>query len=249
MILATYSGSLVALGSGSSRKFQYASIKIRSDVPDILNGEKARLTGELKVGTKASFTDAPVKHTSAIYRIAATPADITAEEQDSRVREAMVFLTTSFIHINRQLTYPGESGPGQFDKKSMVKYLADNNDVSPENCQGHPRRLRHPAGIRNADGKNRCPWVQLGRLSLSLKPVRKARVGRNPATGEEITIPAKPAHMAPVFKFSSRSKERADNIPGVAGRRIRLLSAYESLETRYSQNQAFRRRVRQEPQR
>jgi len=40
--------------------------------------------------------------------------------------------------------------------------------------------------------------VRLGglvQLTVRLKPATKARKGRNPATGEEITIPAKPASV------------------------------------------------------
>jgi len=36
---------------------------------------------------------------------------------------------------------------------------------------------------------------------------------RNPATGEELMIPAKDAHLAPAFKFSARARERAANLP------------------------------------
>ena len=212
MILTTFSGSLVALGPGSRRKFAYASIRMRSDVPDILNAEDVSLAEDAGVGRGAVFHGAPVKKTSAIYRIAAVPANLSADEQESRVREAMVFLTTSFVHLNRHFTMPGDTGPGQFDKKSMVKYLADSNDLPQKTV----RRLIDDYAVLLETGMLMGKTVsigQLGRLSLNLKPVRKARVGRNPATGEEMTFPAKPAHMAPVFKFSSRTKERTANLP------------------------------------
>ena len=48
---------------------------------------------------------------------------------------------------------------------------------------------------------------------MNLKPAQKARIGRNPATGKELTVPAKDAHMVPAFKYSSRVKERAGNLP------------------------------------
>jgi nucleoid DNA-binding protein len=54
---------------------------------------------------------------------------------------------------------------------------------------------------------------RLGRFSLKVKPLRKARLGRNPHTGEEITIPARDAHMSPLFRFSSTIKERAALLP------------------------------------
>lgn len=212
MILATYSGSLVALGPGTSRKFGYASIKVRSDVPDILNSEDVSLAEGLKTGSGASFNGAQVKKTSAIYKIAVVPAKLSRDEQESRVREAMVFLTNSFVHLNRHFTMPGETGTGQFDKKSMIKYLADSNGLSQKAVRG----LIDDYAVLLETGMLMGKTVslgQLGRLSLNLKPVRKARVGRNPATGEELTIPARAAHFAPVFKFSSRAKERSGNLP------------------------------------
>ncbi len=212
MILTTYSGSLVALGPGSSRRFEYASIKMRSDVPDIIRGEGISMDGGLRVGEKASFTGSPVKHTSAVYRIAAVPAGLGAEEQEQRIREAMVFLTNSFVHLNRHFTYPETGGPGQFDKKSMVRYLADNNGMT----QKAVRNLLDDYAVLLETGMlmgNTVPLGQLGRLSLNLKPAQKARIGRNPATGKELTVPAKDAHMVPAFKYSSRVKERAGNLP------------------------------------
>ncbi len=212
IILTTYSGSLVALGPGTSRKFEYASIKLRSEVPDIIRAGEVKLDGELNVGTKASFTGSPVKHTSAVYRIAILPSGLGEEEQEQRIREAMVFLTNSFVQLNRHFTYPGSGAPGDFDKKSMVRYLADSNGMT----QKAVRNLLDDYAVLLETGMlmgNTVPLGQIGRLSLSLKPARKARIGRNPATGEEMTIPAKDAHMSPVFKYSSRAKKRAVNLP------------------------------------
>ncbi len=212
MILGTYSGSLVALGPGSARKFAYASIKIRSDVPDILNSEDVVLTAPVAIGSGAMFGGAAVKKTSAIHKIAVVPDNLSEEEQEARVREAMVFLSTSFVHLNRHFTSPGDAGPGQFDKKSIVKYLADNNNLSQKAIRGVIDDYAVLLETGLLMGRT-VSMGQLGRISLNLKPIRKARVGRNPATGEEMTIPARGAHYAPVFKFSSRAKDRCENLP------------------------------------
>ena len=212
MILSTYSGSLVALGPGSSKRFEYASIKMRSEVPDIIRAEEVKVDGELAVGAKASFSGSPVRHTSAVYRIAALPAELGEEEQEQRIREAMVFLTNSFVHLNRHFTFPGSGGPGGFDKKSMVRYLADSSELT----QKAVRNLLDDYAVLLETGLlmgNTVSLGQLGRFSLNERPARKARIGRNPSTGEELMIPAKDAHMAPVFKYSARAKERAGNLP------------------------------------
>jgi nucleoid DNA-binding protein len=58
----------------------------------------------------------------------------------------------------------------------------------------------------------RVPLGKLGKLALRLRPARKPRVGRNPATGEEITIKAKPAMYVPAFSPSSSLKEKAAGV-------------------------------------
>jgi nucleoid DNA-binding protein len=60
--------------------------------------------------------------------------------------------------------------------------------------------------------------VRLGRIGamrLKTLPARKARVGVNPATGERITIRARPEQPAPRFSFSRLVKERARLAPPV----------------------------------
>jgi DNA-binding protein HU-beta len=50
--------------------------------------------------------------------------------------------------------------------------------------------------------------LAMGVFSGYTKPATKARKGRNPATGEEITIAAKPAQSGqPKVKFSKAAKE------------------------------------------
>lgn len=47
---------------------------------------------------------------------------------------------------------------------------------------------------RNGSGEFQIPDTGV-KITRVKKPARKSRVGRNPATGEEIKIPAKPAHL------------------------------------------------------
>ena len=50
---------------------------------------------------------------------------------------------------------------------------------------------------------------KIGKMFIRVRPARPARPGRNPATGEEITIAAKPATKVPRFTFSKTFKELA----------------------------------------
>lgn len=47
---------------------------------------------------------------------------------------------------------------------------------------------------RNGSGEFQIPDTGV-KITRVKKPARKARIGRNPATGEEIKIAAKPAHL------------------------------------------------------
>jgi hypothetical protein len=53
----------------------------------------------------------------------------------------------------------------------------------------------------------------MGRVYLDRRAPQKARVGRNPATGEEMTIPAKPARWTPKISFSTQVTDRAAALP------------------------------------
>ncbi len=57
MLLLTYSGSLLSLGCGKVRSMEYASIKLRGDVPDIIKSEKVELTSSLDKGSAAYMKD------------------------------------------------------------------------------------------------------------------------------------------------------------------------------------------------
>ena len=212
MLLLTFSGSLVSLGYGVERWMEYASIKFRSDVPDIVRCDRTSLTEDLRFGKMAQFSAGPLKKTSALYKIVVCKPEVSPAEQDKRIREATVFLTNSFVHLNRDLTLPvSDEELEQFNKKNIIAYLAKKNGFSQEKIRAILDDHAYMLETGLLLGKT-VSLGRIGRFSLRLKPRRKARLGRNPQTGEEITIPAKEAHMGPVFKFSSLIKERAQGL-------------------------------------
>jgi nucleoid DNA-binding protein len=213
MLLLSFSGSLVSLGYGSERWVEYASIKFRSDVPDIIRCDKTSLAEDLHTGKIAQFTAGSLKKTSALFKIVVCKEDVPPSEQEKRIREATVYLTNSFVHMNRDLTLPlGGEELDQFNKKNIIAYLARKNGLSQEKMRGIIDDYTYMLETGMLLGKT-VSLGRIGRLSLKLKPRRKARLGRNLQTGEEITIPAKEAHFGPVFKYSSTVKERAARIP------------------------------------
>ena len=207
-LLLTFSGSLVSMGYGEECWMEYASIKFRSDVPDIIRCDKTALSEDLHRGKSVQFAKGPLKKTSALYKIVVCKADVSPAEQDKRIREATVFLTNSFVHLNRDLTMPmGGEELEQFNKKNIIAYLAKKSDLSQEKVRMIMDDYTYMLETGMLLGKT-VSVGRIGRLSLKIKPRRKARLGRNPATGEEITIPARDAHMGPQFRFSSSFKER-----------------------------------------
>ncbi|MBB6481689.1 HU family DNA-binding protein [Spirochaeta isovalerica] len=212
ILLLTYSGSLISLGCGEKRTMEYASIKLRSDVPHIIKSEDVSLTSPLIRGSVATFQGGQVQNTSSIYKIVVCREGVSVEEQEKRIREATVFITSSFVHLNRDLTLTeGQSSVDMFNKKEMVRYVAGKNGLSMKQTREIIDDYLVMAETGLLLGKA-VSLGNLGKLSLKWKPERKARLGRNPATGEEITIPAKEAHYTPSFRFSSAIKERCEQV-------------------------------------
>ncbi len=60
----------------------------------------------------------------------------------------------------------------------------------------------------------RVPLGQLGKVFMKVRPASPKRKGRNPLTGEEITIPAKPATKVPRASFAKAFKEACKKSKG-----------------------------------
>lgn len=210
-LLLTWSGSLLSLGASggdrAGRRTEYASIELRTDVPHLAMSEQGELESDLTLGEAAKLRAGPVASTSALLKIAACDPAVPAEEQEKRIREATIFLTNGFVRINRTVTRPGRDFPDQLTMKSIVTYLARKNELS----QKQTRQLIDDYLMMLESGLLlglRVPLGKMGRLSLRKRPARKARVGINPATGDTITIKARPEEQAPRMAFSRLLKDR-----------------------------------------
>jgi nucleoid DNA-binding protein len=227
-LLLTYSGSLISLGSlpaagsppgeGSEvppgpradlrRRMEYASIGVRSDVPNLLVVEQTSLAEAVTVEREAHFRFGPLQASSPVLTIAACSPEVGREEQDRRIREATIFLTNGFLRLNRTVMPADAVGLEQFNLKNIVAYLAGKNQVTRKLA----RQLLQDylavieSGILLGE---KVPLGRLGRLFLVQRPPRKARLGTNPATGERLTIPARPAEAAPRMRFSAALREKA----------------------------------------
>ncbi len=215
-LLLTWSGSLLSMGAlradRAGRRTEYASIELRTDVPHLALSEQGELASDLTLGQPATLRAGPVANTSALLTIAACDPAVPPEEQEKRIREATIFLTNGFVRINRTVTNPGRDFPEQLTIKSIVTYLARKNELS----QKQTRQLIDDYHVMLESGLLlglRVPLGKMGRLSLRRRPARKARVGINPATGDKITVKARPEEQAPRMAFSRLLKDRVRQGP------------------------------------
>jgi DNA-binding protein HU-beta len=96
--------------------------------------------------------------------------------------------------------------PEKFTASSIIQYVADVNNISKKQAKEILENLYDvfSAGVLNGQ---RVPVGTIGKLYVRVKPATKARLGRNPITGEEIKIPAKKATKVPKFVFSKSFKQ------------------------------------------
>jgi len=214
VLILTYSGSLLSLGpaaSGGKRRLEYASIELRSDVPSLLVEPAAVQAGNLKVGRAAEFTGGRMQRSSSLHKIAVCPPSVNLEEQEKRIREATIYLTNGFVKINRTVLPPTAGTPEQFTLRAITAYLSRKNGMT----QKQVRRLLDDylavleAGMLLGE---RVPLGRIGRLFLKMRGPRKARVVVNPATGAELTVPARPEMAVPRISFSRTLKEKAARV-------------------------------------
>ncbi len=211
----TFSGSLLAFyaDEGDGCRLEYNSIKIREDVPEMIVENSIDLAGVVRVGQSAEFESRMLKKTSPLYRVAAAPEDLEPEHQNKRIAEAMIFLSNGFVKINKTyLTGAEGEGPDHFTKKTMTAYLAQKHGLPQKEIKSllEDYDALLETGVLMGE---RVPLGRLGKIYCDVRPAQKARIGRNPATGEEMTIGAKPAVCVPKISFSGAFKDRVARNP------------------------------------
>ncbi len=102
---------------------------------------------------------------------------------------------------NKKIKYPVK-----FTASAIIQYVAEINNISKKQAKEILENLYNlfSAGVLNGQ---RVPVGAIGKLYVRVKPATKARLGRNPITGEEIQIPAKKATKVPKFVFTRSFKE------------------------------------------
>ncbi|MBN2533736.1 MAG: HU family DNA-binding protein [Spirochaetales bacterium] len=213
VLLLTYSGSLISLGAlaGGKRWIEYASIKLRSDVPNVVNVPESALEDDIQTDAEAVFTQGKIKQTSSLLKIAVCSEEIPVEEQEKRIREAMIFLTNSFTKANRKITASRGETPDNFTMKSIIRYIASKNNIT----QKLTGQILDDFLFILESGMllgERIPLGRMGKLFIKKRAAQKARVSINPHTQEEMLIPAKPEMFVPKISFSKMIKEKVKTV-------------------------------------
>ncbi len=98
------------------------------------------------------------------------------------------------------------SFPEKFTVSTMAAYIAESRGVNRKEGREILDQVFAliEAGVMQGA---RVPVGNLGKVHAKVKPATKARMGRNPLTGEAIKIAAKKATKVPRFTFSKAFKE------------------------------------------
>lgn len=214
-LVLTYSGSLLSIGPATNRTLgrwlEYSSIKLRTEVPDVIADRGISMPKGITVGAPVEIGGSQVSRTSNAHSIAVCPAGLEEDEQDRRIRESTIYITNGFMKYNRSLHTDGDAVPDQFTMKSMTRYLAKKHGLTG----GQARALIDDFLTLVETGMLLGDTVSLGRLgrvSIKVREAQKARVVKHPSTGEQMVVDAKPSRGVPKISFSTQLKERAERI-------------------------------------
>ena len=98
--------------------------------------------------------------------------------------------------------------PDKLTSASLIGYLAEKNGLVRRDVKQVLEDLFEIVGAGVMRGE-RVALGKIGKMFVRVRPARAAHSGRNPLTGQEIMIPAKPATKVPRFTFSKTFKEAA----------------------------------------
>jgi nucleoid DNA-binding protein len=98
--------------------------------------------------------------------------------------------------------------PDKFTMTTMVAFVAEKVGISKKQAKDSIEAYLDVVAAGMLAG-NRVPVGAMGKAYVRERPATKKRIGRNPKTGESVTIPAKPAVRVPKFTYGKAFKESA----------------------------------------
>ncbi len=102
-LILTYSGSLLNLGPlvEGSRRCEYTSIGLRTDVPASAVEAASALASDIEVDTPAQFEKGPIKASSPIFKIAVAKEKMPAEDEEALLTQVSQDLAEDFVEVNK----------------------------------------------------------------------------------------------------------------------------------------------------
>lgn len=96
--------------------------------------------------------------------------------------------------------------PEKFTTSTIIDYVANSTELNKKDVKAVLDSYFEvvQAGLNKGQ---RIPIGALGKLYVHEKPASPERQGVNPATGQPMTIKAKPASKVPKFRFNKSFKE------------------------------------------
>jgi len=104
-LIMTYSGSLLTIGpiTDEGRKVEYASVGLRTDVPESAEKEGSVISMDILQGEQADFLVGPIKKSSPVYKIALVKEEMPLEDEEELLSEMTKVLADDFVEINKTL--------------------------------------------------------------------------------------------------------------------------------------------------
>jgi hypothetical protein len=104
-VVLTYSGSLLTVGPliDGGRRVEYASVGLRTDVPDSAEQEGSTLARDITVDHPAEFRNGPLQKSSPVYRIAVCKEALEPEEEEEVLADVTRILIEEFAEVNKTL--------------------------------------------------------------------------------------------------------------------------------------------------
>ena len=101
----TYSGSLLTIGpiADDGRNVEYASVGLRTDVPESAEKEGSVISSDISVGGVVEFLVGPIKKSSPVYKIAVVKDEMPIEEEEELLSDVTQILMDDFVEVNKTL--------------------------------------------------------------------------------------------------------------------------------------------------
>lgn len=101
----TYSGSLITIGplADGTRRAEYTSVGLRTDVPGSALEENAILGTDIEKDAIVVFEKGPIHQSSPIFKIAISTEDLENDEEEALLTQVTQDITEEFVEVNKTI--------------------------------------------------------------------------------------------------------------------------------------------------